>query len=274
VYTFNTSGKTVGYLVYNFFSPGLDTTAAYDKQVDAVFSKFKASGVNELVLDLRFNGGGAISSAINLASEIVPNYNSSKVFVNFQYNSTVQAQIIADPSLGQSYLINHFISKTGNIGNNLSRLFILTSGGTASASELIINGLKPYVPVVLVGDTTYGKNVASITITDTDSTSNKWGLQPIVLKLTNSLGQSDYTKGFAPDYLNLDNSFYLRPLGDIQEPLLNKALLVITNNTLKQAQTLKSMASKSIGSPVTLDSRKSSMYITQKQLPIKKLRIH
>jgi carboxyl-terminal processing protease len=274
VYTFNTSGKTVGYLVYNFFSPGLDTTAAYDKQVDAVFGKFKASGVNELVLDLRFNGGGAISSAINLASLLVPGYTVSKNFVNFQYNTQVQSDILAEPTLGSSYLHQNFIAKASNIGNSLSRLYVLTSGGTASASELIINGLRPYMNVILVGDTTYGKNVGSITITDTDSTSNKWGLQPIVLKLTNSLGQSDYTKGFAPDYLNLDNSFYLRPLGDIQEALLNKALLVITNNTLKKTQTLKAMASKSIGSPVTLDSRKSSMYITQKQLPIKKLRIH
>ncbi len=267
------SGRKVGYLVYNFFSPGLANSKDYDNEVDAVFAKFKTSGVNEVVLDLRFNGGGAISSAINMASLLVPGYNPSKIFVNFQYNSQVQSDIIKEPTLGPSYLVQKFVSKTSNIGDNLTRLFVLTSKGTASASELIINGLKPYMNVVVVGDTTYGKNVGSITITDTKNTTNTWGLQPIVLKLTNSLGFSDYTRGFAPDPNNYDpdNHFYLRPLGDVREPLLSKALNVISGGAVKSAQILPTMAGKGIRGANLLSPYKTTMYLSPELSPVKKL---
>ncbi len=270
VYTYN--DKKVGYMVYNFFSPGVGTSTAYDEEVNNVFTNFKSNGVNEVVLDLRFNGGGAISSAINLASLLVPAYTSSKIFVNFQYNTQVQADIIKEPSLGESYLHQKFVSKTSNIGNNLTRLYVLTSNGTASASELIINGLRPYMDVILVGDTTYGKNVGSVTITDTKNTSNTWGMQPIVLKLTNSFGQSDYTHGFAPnpDNYDPDNHFYLFPLGDTREPLLYKALYMITNGGLKSAQWLPSMASKEIKGANRLNPYKTSMYLSPEMSPLKK----
>jgi len=278
VYSFPVSGKKVGYLVYNFFSPGVGTSKTYDQEVDNVFSTFKANGVNEVVLDLRFNGGGAISSAINLASLLVPAYTSSKIFVNFQYNNQVQSDIINDPNYGSAYLHQKFIAKTSNIGDNLSRIFVLTSRGTASASELIINGLRPYIPVTTIGDTTYGKNVGSITITDTKNTTNTWGMQPIVLKLTNSSGFSDYTNGFAPDAGNLvlDNHFYLRPLGDIQEPLLNKALNTITNGTLQKSVQPSAIARQEIkgANQQLLNPQKTTMYLSPEMTPVPKLRVH
>ena len=277
VYTFTTSGKKVGYLVYNFFSPGPDATSkVYDQEVDNVFADFKSKGVNEVILDLRFNGGGAITSATNLASLLVPGYTPTKVFINFQYNTQVQADILNEPTLGDSYLHQKFISKTSNIGGNITRFFVLTSGGTASSSELIINGLKPYLPVVLVGDTTYGKNVGSITITDDKNTTNTWGMQPIVLKITNSLGSSDFTHGFAPDPANLDadNRFYLRSLGDIREPLLNRALNIITNGTMKSVQPLPSMAGKQIKGAYQLNPQKTTMYLSPNLSPLNKLSAH
>lgn len=269
VYTF--ADKKVGYMVYNFFSPGLNNSKTYDNEVDNIYAKFKSNGVNEVVLDLRFNGGGAISSAINLASLMVPAYTASKIFVNYQYNDRVQADIIKEPTLGESYLHQKFVLKSGNIGDKLTRIFVLTSNGTASASELIINGLKPYMEVVQVGDTTYGKNVGSITITDTKNTSNTLGMQPIVLKLTNSLGNSDYTNGFAPDPTNFDsdNYFYLRPLGDIREPLLRKALMVITNGSMKSAERLPTMAGKEIKGANLLNPYKTTMYLGPEMSPFK-----
>jgi carboxyl-terminal processing protease len=271
VYTFN--GKKVGYLVYNFFSPGSGTSKPYDQEVDNVFSDFKAKGVNEVVLDLRFNGGGAISSAVNLASLLVPAFTSSKIFVNFQYNNQVQSDIINDPNYGAAYLHQKFIAKTSNIGDNLSRIFVLTSGGTASASELIINGLRPYITVTTIGDTTYGKNVGSVTITDKKNTTNTWGLQPIVLKLTNSLGFSDYTNGFAPDPVNYDadNQYFLRPLGDIHEPLLNKALYIITNGSMLKSAQPFGIARKEIkGANQMLKPHKTSMYLDPEMSPFNK----
>ena len=84
---YSISGKKVGYMVYNFFSPGTGATKPYDQEVDNVFGKFKSAGVNEVVLDLRFNGGGDGGSAINLASLLVPAYDPNKIFYNNQYNS-------------------------------------------------------------------------------------------------------------------------------------------------------------------------------------------
>jgi carboxyl-terminal processing protease len=271
--TYTISGKKIGYMVYNFFSPGSGTSKPYDQEVDNVFAKFKSSGVNEVVLDFRFNGGGAISSAINLASLLVPAYDPNKIFVNFQYNSRVQSDIINEPSLGSAYLHQKFVSKVSNIGDNLNRLFVLTSGGTASASELIINGLRPYLPVITVGDTTYGKNVGSITITDTKNTTNTWGMQPIVLKLTNSVGFSDYSSGFAPDPANYDrdNYFLLKPLGDINEPLLAKAISVITSGGKKSVQLSPSMVRTEIKrANLQLNPYKTTMYVNPEMSPLKK----
>ncbi|MEJ0031335.1 MAG: hypothetical protein WDO15_13590 [Bacteroidota bacterium] len=109
-----------------------------------------------------------------------------------------------------------------------NRVYILTGSRTASASELIINGLKPFMDVYLVGGTTIGKNVGSITIYDENDPDNKWGMQPIVVKLFNSQGQSDYSNGFTPQIPDDDNSLYLYPLGDPRETLLNKTITQIT----------------------------------------------
>ena len=270
---YSISGKNVGYMVYNFFSPGTGTLNSYDQEVDNVFAKFKSGGVNEVVLDLRFNGGGAVSSAINLASLLVPGaYDPQRIFVNFQYNSQVQSEIIA--KFGAAYLHQKFTSKVSNIGSNLTRLFVLTSSGTASASELIINGLRPYIPVITVGDTTYGKNVGSITITDDKNTSNTWGMQPIVFKLTNSSGFSDYGNGFGPVAANYDrdNYFILKPLGDINEPLLARALTIITNGGKKSVQSLPNMAGTEIKrANLQRNPYKTTMYVSPEMSPLNKI---
>ncbi len=274
---YNISGKNVGYMVYNFFSPGTGTSNSYDQEVDNVFAKFKSAGVNEVVLDLRFNGGGAISSAINLASLLVPAYDPNKIFVNYQYNTQFQSDIVNNPKYGSAYLHQKFTSKVSNIGTNLTRLFVLTSNGTASASELIINGLRPYLPVITVGDTTYGKNVGSITITDDQNTTNTWGMQPIVLKLTNSVGFSEYSNGFGPDPANYnrDNSFILKPLGDVNEPLLARALTIITNGGKKSVQLSPGMARTEIKrANLQLNPYKTTMYVSPEIAPLKKLAVH
>ena len=154
---------------------------------------------------------------------------------------------------------------------------MLTSRGTASASELIINGLRPYIPVITIGDTTYGKNVGSITITDTKNKTNTWGMQPIILKLTNSAQFSDYNNGFGPDPSNYDadNHYYLRPLGDIQEPLLNKALYTITNGTMMKSVQPSTIARKEIkGANQQLNPYKTTMYLSPEMSPLNKLPVH
>ena len=221
VYTFN--DKKIGYLVYNEFiaGPYNSSTATYNQELDNVFAKFKAQGINELVLDFRYNPGGGGDVATNLASLIAPGVSPAKVFFSQQYNNNLTA------ANGNKSNVVNFLSKAANPGN-LSRVFVLTTDHTASASELVINGLKPYMTVNVVGDTTYGKNVGSTTIVDKTG-AIKYGLQPIIVKAFNAAGQSDYTNGFVPNAVVLERLPY-KPLGDVTEPLLNQAILQITGS--------------------------------------------
>lgn len=230
VYTIGS--KKIGYLVYNQFVPGANGSTAneYDAQVDAVFASFKAQGVNELVLDLRYNPGGYTSSSANLASLIGKGVSSSKLYFREEWNASITPLLLNDPQYGSSFFITNFLDKSQNIGSNLSRVFVLTTDQTASASELIINGLRPYMTVTTIGTTTYGKNVGSITITD-DTGKIKWGMQPIVFRSYNSLGQSDYSTGFTPG-TEVEESITLLPLGDTNEALLNEALYEIAGSSV------------------------------------------
>ncbi|UKJ08655.1 S41 family peptidase [Solitalea lacus] len=234
VYSIN--GKKIGYLVYNQFVPGpSENSLVYNTKLNAVFGKFKAQGVNELVMDLRYNTGGDSRSTLLLGSLIVKDFDAQKVFYRREYNKQLQQALLNDPKYGEAFLVTKFSEQANNIGSSLQKLYVLTSSRTASASELLINGLRPYMPVVLVGDTTYGKNVGSITIAD-ETGKIKWGIQPIVTKSFNSLGKSDYTNGFAPDILDFDNSISLKQLGDINESMLNKALVQITGGVVASAR--------------------------------------
>lgn len=232
VYT--VGSKKVGYLVYNQFVPGANGSDAgeYDAQVDAVFSNFKTQGVNELVLDLRYNPGGYTSSSANLASLIGKGISSSKLYFREEWNSSITPEL--QKAYGSSFFIQNFLDKSQNIGANLSRVFVLTTDHTASASELIINGLRPYMTVTTIGTTTYGKNVGSITITD-DTGKIKWGMQPIVFKSYNSAGTSDYSTGFTPN-VEVNEPINLLPLGDTNEALLKAALSQISGSTANGRQ--------------------------------------
>ena len=222
-------GKKIGYYVYNFFASGIDgETGKYDVEMDNIFAGFKAKGITDLVLDLRFNSGGSEVSANNLASLIAPSP-EDKIFFRREYNTQVESEILSDPSAGESFLFSKLKAKAQNVGDQLgARLYILTGSRTASASELIINGLNPYLDVFLIGDVTYGKNVGSISIYDEADPKNTWGMQPIVVKVYNSLNQSDYSNGFSPDVENEDNGLFIYPLGDTREELLSEAIEKIT----------------------------------------------
>jgi carboxyl-terminal processing protease len=221
--------KKIGYYVYNFFAADADSEGTdYDDEMDSVFNAFKTQGITHLVLDLRFNSGGSESSAKNLASLIGNNIGSDQIFSRKQYNAVIE-DIILD-EYGADFLINKFAAKTMNVGPLLTnnRVYILTSSRTASASELVINALKPYMNVFIIGNTTYGKNVGSVSLYEENDPKNTWGMQPIVVKIFNSLDQSDYTNGFTPDILDKDNSLFIHPLGDSEEALLKHAIEQIT----------------------------------------------
>jgi carboxyl-terminal processing protease len=217
--------KRVGYLVYHQFIPGPNgsNTNTYDQELEKVFANFKSKNVNELVIDFRYNRGGYVSSATQIASLIGKGTSDKDVFYYKEYNKTVTPNL--EKQYGKDYFHDNFLTKSQNIGANLNRVFFLTSTSTASASELVINGLKPFMNLFLIGGKTTGKNVGSITLSD-KSKRIKWGIQPIVSRSSNSLRSSDYTAGFIPDVAKTEGT-QLYPYGDPRDPLLGEALFQI-----------------------------------------------
>lgn len=211
--------KKVGYLMYNGFY------AAYDNQLNTVFGNFKAQGITHLVLDLRYNSGGSVNTATKLASMITGQF-PGQIFAKQQWNDKAQAYY---EGKNPNSLLNKFYSGLNSL--NLTKVYILTSQSSASASELVINCLKPYINVIQIGDKTTGKNVGSITLYDSPTfakkdvnTSHKYAMQPIVLKIVDKNGFGDYTSGISPNTEVIENHGNLGVLGNPDERLLNVAL--------------------------------------------------
>lgn len=231
---FDFGERKVGYYVYNFFADGPnETSSQYNTEMNSIFANFKSQNITDLILDLRYNSGGSESSAIKLASLIGKNVTANDLFTRWEYNDELTDYIMGQSWGGSSFFLRKFTTEVNNVGNQLQggRVYILTRNRTASASELIINGLKPYMDVFIVGDTTLGKNVGSISIYEENDPRNKWGMQPIVVKSFNKLNQSDYGDGFRPNIPDEDNSLVILPLGDENENLLSLALTEITGNS-------------------------------------------
>jgi carboxyl-terminal processing protease len=223
---FDLGDKKAGYFVYNFFAPGIGDGQQYNNQMDQIMADFKTQGITDLIVDLRYNGGGYVSASKNLASLIGKNIDNTKVYTRREYNQKVVDYF----NLKQADLTEKFIVKADNIGNSLpGSLYILTGSRTASASELVINGLRPFMNVTLIGKPTVGKNVGSIPIYKENDPKNRWIMLPIVAKSFNSSDQSEYGNGFIPEY-SVDEGIYLFPLGDPEEPLLSMALAQISDS--------------------------------------------
>ena len=220
--TLDYSGGKIGYLMYNQF------VSNYDDYLKTIFSEFKSNSVDELILDLRYNPGGSINSAIVLASLITGQF-ENEIFNTEQWNNDIQDYWINN---NPEYLINRFTTFQSSL--NLSRVFILTTRSSASASELIINCLKPYINVVQIGTTTYGKYQASVTLYDSENFSNQnvnpshnYALQPLVLKTLNVNGVTDYYNGINPDYEFEERAVNMGQVGNLNEPMLNFTLGII-----------------------------------------------
>jgi len=220
-------GKKIGYLVYTQFVPGTAANATkYDDELRQVFANFKSKGVNELVLDLRFNSGGYISSAETLASLIGKNISSSKIFYKEQWNDKYITYW--QKSKGANALNYNFASEANNIGAILNRVFVLTSNGTASASELVINGLKPYMDVITIGEHTAGKNLFGSLVND-DQNRWKWGVYMMLGQTANANNESNYgtVNGITPTYIVSDSKIPYKAFGSESETLFNKVLSVM-----------------------------------------------
>lgn len=244
------NNKKIGYFVYNLFATGPTAKSdTYLQEMDEVFQRFKSQGIDHLVLDLRYNSGGAESATINLASLIGSNISNKDIFVKRDYNAGLKQAYI--DQYGKESLDRMFLSKSQNIGSSLKspQLTVLTSSRTASASELLINGLDPFMDIFIIGDTTVGKNVGSTSFYEDDNDDNDWGMQPIITKSFNSLNQSDYSDGFYPDIPLKDNSLIKLQLGDVNEALLKEAIIYLAgSDEASRKHTTPNMPAKDIGS--------------------------
>jgi len=214
------NGENVGYLVYNGFNNN------FDNELNAAFGQFQASNIQHLVLDLRYNPGGSVNTASLLGSMITGQY-TGDIFSKLVYNEDLQQN-------NSNYkFVNSF---DGNAINslNLDKVYVLTSGSSASASELIINSLDEYIDVVQIGDFTRGKTQASITLFDSPgfgsndiNPNHTYALQPLVANSINVNDGAVPATGLTPDTNLVEVARNYGVLGDVNEPLLAAAILDI-----------------------------------------------
>ncbi|MEO8678045.1 MAG: S41 family peptidase [Vicinamibacterales bacterium] len=199
---FEVDGKRVGYIFFtNFVTPSYAA-------LDEAFATLRDAGANELVLDLRYNGGGLVDVAVHLASLIGGSKTAGQVLATYAHNSR-----------------NTALNKTLRFESierplDLQQLTVITTRSSASASELVINALRPYMPVTIIGDTTYGKPVGQYGITFCDKV-----LAPVSFALKNVNGQGDYFDGLPATCGAADDSTH--DLGDAGEAALAEALTYI-----------------------------------------------
>ncbi len=248
----NIDGLKIGYVVYNGFIRGSEN------ELNEVFGNFRAEGVDELILDLRYNGGGSISTAVDLCGMITGQFDN-QVLITEQWNCEIQNFFIEE----NEELLNTRFRNTLTDGAtelnslNLNQVYIISSENrTASSSELVINGLNAYIDVIHIGSPngTVGKSQASITLYDSPSltttedinTAHSFAMQPLVFTSANNNGDIVSNNGLTPDVFAIENIFNLGTLGETSDPLLQAAINEITGNNFSARNTVN----RSIGNYV------------------------
>ena len=234
----NKDGHRVGYLCYS------DYTERSTAELIKVFTRFKTAGVTDVVLDLRYNGGGYVSTARALCSILAPEA-AMKKKERFLFKLWNENYMSHWKSKGRNDELYETFVDTLGINMNLNRLYILTGKGTASASELTLTGLTPYMDVVQIGDTTHGKFCGGIVLMPKHLWWDKsasyyqeiknWGMYVMIYKFSNKRND-EFPRGFAPKYVVKEYLLELYPFGDERDPLLGKALELITGKQVAKAR--------------------------------------
>lgn len=209
---YNLGNSKVGYLVYNSF---LGSIADTKSKFSTLFNKYNSAGITDMVVDLRYNGGGYVDLQNELANYLVPSSGNAGVMLKEQFNDKYSS--LYDTTINYS--------KKG--GLNLSRIFFITTKNTASASELLINSLKPYMDVKLIGRATHGKPVGFFGLSAGD-----WYVFPVSFRSVNKNGDGNYFDGLQPDATVSDG--LTKGWGDVEESCLASALHYINSGSFSR----------------------------------------
>lgn len=225
------NGPKVGYMLYNAFDYG------YDNQLINAFKTYKEAGITDLVLDLRYNSGGHVISSLLMGTLIAGQQNKGKVYGRSVYNATrLQTTSPGEYKLGEAVtpeMPNGYDKITEGLQScvNLKTIYIICSEFTASASELVINGLRGVdVDVRLVGLPTNGKNCGMEGIEKTFGNLT-YSLYPITFYIENAKGFKDYSDGFIPDVNYDDSPFYPGDFGSTNDIYSLLSFMWIVNGT-------------------------------------------
>jgi carboxyl-terminal processing protease len=251
VFTSN-SGSKIAYLMYNRFSTGPGDNAddnTYENELRQVFASYKSQNVQDFILDLRYNPGGYLSTSQLLSTMLVPSSALGKTFCVTKFNAKMNPAQYTFP-------FNSSLIKDG-ANLNLSRLYVLVSNYTASASEALINGLKPFMNVTLIGATTEGKNLGSQAY---EFSEFNWTIHPIVCTIYNAEDKSDYASGFTPDVVLNESADYnaFRELGNENEIMLKQALALINGASVTKAASTRSVSIELNIGQSSLDRKKTN----------------
>lgn len=216
-------GQKVGYLMYNNFR------SSFNAELNSVFADFAAEGITDLVLDLRYNSGGSIETAKDLSSMITGQF-EGEIYALQLFNDNFETENL---NFDGSISVEENNESINSL--NLNRVYVLTTGSTASASELVINALNPYIDVIQIGRSTRGKFEGSVTLYDSEDFTRRnvnldhtYAIQPLILRTANKNGFTGFFDGLPPDITQGEEFANLGELGDPQETLLNRALQEIS----------------------------------------------
>ncbi len=213
--TLHVGGEVVGHLVFQTF---VQTAMA---ELDSAFAYFRSVNATQLIVDLRYNGGGSLDVAQQLGSLIAGNANAGKTLCRLEHNDKRTSQDEDIPFLSLPNALD------------LNRVIYITSRGSASASEVVINGVKPFMSTALIGDRTYGKPVGMHSWLY-----DKYVFVPVCFRLVNANGEGDYFNGLPADDYAEDGLQYA--FSDRREPRLRDAIIYLETGSFPNPAQKKS----------------------------------